>query len=150
MVNNFTPNLKRRSDDVYSPGGSRNGRTGDDCVHEPVHDSSRIPGRDRGIEASLRRFAHYDYWQDSVRQAILADAPANLLVFGMGERQIVEIAPGSMRGKRSAALRDIRGTSYTIGIAEWRNAPPEERSNFRALPRSPRIRRLCPGLCPPL
>ena len=89
MVNNFTPGLKRRSDDVYSPGGipkrpDRAAIVYTNKVHELFPGVPIILG---GIEASLRRFAHYDYWQDRVRQSILADAPADLLVFGMGERQ---------------------------------------------------------------
>jgi uncharacterized radical SAM protein YgiQ len=85
MVNNFTPNLKRRSEDVYSPGGipkrpDRATIVYTNRVHELFPDTPIVLG---GIEASLRRFAHYDYWQDRVRQAILADAPADLLVFGM-------------------------------------------------------------------
>ena len=94
MVNNFTPNLKRRSSDVYSPGGvplrpDRATIVYTNRVHEAYPDVPIVIG---GIEASLRRFAHYDYWQDRVRQSILADAPAALLVYGMGERQMVEIA----------------------------------------------------------
>ncbi len=78
-----------------------------------------------GIEASLRRFAHYDYWQDRVRQAILADAPADLLVFGMGERQIVEIAQRMGKGEDIRSLRDIRGTAYTMDLAAWRANRPD-------------------------
>ncbi len=94
MVNNYTPNLKRRSNDLYSPGGipkrpDRATIVYANRVHELFPDVPVVIG---GIEASLRRFAHYDYWQDRVRQSILADAPADLLVFGMGERQVVEIA----------------------------------------------------------
>ena len=94
MVNNFTPNLKRRSDDAYSPGGiprrpDRATIVYTNKVHGLFPDTPIVIG---GIEASLRRFAHYDYWQDRVRQALLADAPADLLVFGMGERSMAEIA----------------------------------------------------------
>ena len=127
MVNNYTPNLKRRSDDVYSPGGipkrpDRATIVYTNRVHELFPDTSRLSSA--GIEASLRRFAHYDYWQDRVRQSILADAPADLLVFGMGERQIVEIARRLAAGEPVGNLRDIRGTSYTMEIAEWRSARP--------------------------
>jgi uncharacterized radical SAM protein YgiQ len=78
-----------------------------------------------GIEASLRRFAHYDYWQDKVRQSILADAPADLLVFGMGELQMVEIAKRIAAGEPIESLRDIRGTSFTTDLATWRAASRE-------------------------
>lgn len=125
MVNNLTPNLKRRSSDVYSPGGEL--RRPDratvvyaNLVHAAYPDVPIVLG---GIEASLRRFAHYDYWQDKVRQAILADAPATLLIYGMGERQIVEIAQRLDAGEPARSLRDIRGTAYTMEVAEWRTAP---------------------------
>jgi uncharacterized radical SAM protein YgiQ len=127
MVNNFTPNLKRRSDDVYSPGGilrrpDRATIVYTNRVHELFPDTPIVIG---GIEASLRRFAHYDYWQDRVRQAILADAPADLLVFGMGERQVVEIARRLAFGETGASLRDVRGTAYTLELAQWRSKRPE-------------------------
>ena len=126
MVNNYTPGLKRRSDDVYSPGGipKRPDRAiivYTNRVHELFPETPVVIG---GIEASLRRFAHYDYWQDRVRQSILADAPADLLVFGMGERQMVAIAQRLAASEPVGTLRNIRGTSYTIEIAEWRSSPP--------------------------
>ena len=127
MVNNFTPNLKRRSDDVYSPGAipkrpDRATIVYTNRVHELFPDTPIVIG---GIEASLRRFAHYDYWQDRVRQAILADAPADLLVFGMGERQVVEIARRLASGEPVASLRDVRGTAFTLELAKWRSKRPE-------------------------
>jgi uncharacterized radical SAM protein YgiQ len=127
MVNNFTPNLKRRSDDVYSPGGvpkrpDRATIVYTNRVHELFPTTPIVIG---GIEASLRRFAHYDYWQDRVRQAILADAPADLLVFGMGERQVVEIARRLDSGVPARAIRDVPGTAFTLPIAEWRSERPE-------------------------
>ena len=127
MVNNFTPNLKRRSDDVYSPGGipkrpDRATLVYTNRVHELFPDTPVVIG---GIEASLRRFAHYDYWQDRVRQSILADAPADLLIFGMGERQVVEIARRLDTGETVSSLRDVRGTVFRMEIAEWRSKRPE-------------------------
>jgi uncharacterized radical SAM protein YgiQ len=127
MVDNYTPSLRRRSDDVYSPGGipkrpDRATIVYANRVHELFPEIPVVVG---GIEASLRRFAHYDYWQDRVRQSILADAPADLLVFGMGERQMVEIAKRLAAGESVSTLRNIRGTSYTMEVAEWRNARPE-------------------------
>lgn len=90
MVNNFTPNLKRRRRDVYSPGGRllRPDRAAIIYANRVHSLFPNVPVVLGGIEASLRRFAHYDYWSDSVRQSILADAPADLLVYGMGERPI--------------------------------------------------------------
>lgn len=127
MVDNYTPNLKRRSEDVYSPGGipkrpDRATIVYTNRVHELFPYTPIVIG---GIEASLRRFAHYDYWQDRVRQSILADAPADLLVFGMGERPMVEIAERLAAGESINTLKDIRGTSCTMEVAEWRTAPPE-------------------------
>jgi uncharacterized radical SAM protein YgiQ len=127
MVNNFTPNLKRRSDDVYSPGGipkrpDRAVIVYANRVRELFPGTPVILG---GIEASLRRFAHYDYWQDRVRQAILADAPADLLAFGMAERQMVEIACRISTGEPVSSLRDIRGTAFTVELAEWRSSRPQ-------------------------
>jgi len=127
MVNNFTPNLKRRRDDVYSPAGTparpdRATIVYANKVHELFPDTPIVIG---GIEASLRRFAHYDYWQDRVRQSILADAPADLLVFGMGERQVSEIAERLAKGEHIASLRNIRGTAFTMDLAQWRSQRPE-------------------------
>ncbi|WP_428367477.1 YgiQ family radical SAM protein [Methanoregula sp.] len=127
MVNNLTPGLKRRSDDVYSPGGipkrpDRATIVYTNNIHELFPGVPIILG---GIEASLRRFAHYDYWQDKVRQSILADAPAELLVFGMGERQVVEIAQRLSAGEPAGLLRDIHGTAFTMEVAQWRCNRPQ-------------------------
>jgi uncharacterized radical SAM protein YgiQ len=125
MVNNYTPNLKRRSEDVYSAGGvpkrpDRATIVYTNRVHELFPEMPVVIG---GIEASLRRFAHYDYWQDRVRQGIPADAPADLLVFGMAERQIVDIARRLAAGEHIRSIRDIAGTSFTMEVAEWRKNP---------------------------
>jgi len=127
MVNNFTPNLKRRSDDVYSPGGvpKRPDRAVIVYANRVRELFPGIPIILGGIEASLRRFAHYDYWQDRVRQAILADAPADLLAFGMAERQMVEIASRISAGEPVSSIRDIRGTAFTVELAEWRCIRPQ-------------------------
>ncbi len=116
LVNNYTAARKRRSGDVYSPGGrprrpDRAATVYSDKVHSLFPDVPLVLG---GIEASLRRFAHYDYWSDSVRHSILADAPADLLVYGMGEQQVREIAMRLDRGERADSLTDIRGTVYRI------------------------------------
>ena len=121
MVNNFTPNLKRRSDDVYAPRGvprrpDRATIVYANRVHKLFPEVPIIIG---GIEASLRRFAHYDYWQDRVRQSVLSDAPADLLVFGMGERQLIEIAKRLAGGAAVSNIRDIPGTEYRIELSEW-------------------------------
>lgn len=128
MVNSFTPNLKRRSEDVYSPGGiprrpDRATIVYSDRVHALYPDVPIVLG---GIEASLRRFAHYDYWQGRVRQSILADAPADLLIFGMGERQVCEVARSLEAGKSADRIRDISGTAYKMEISEWRGFSRED------------------------
>ena len=127
MVNNFTPNLKRRSADVYSPAGipkrpDRATIVYTHRVHELFPHTPIIVG---GIEASLRRFGHYDYWQDRVRQSILADSPADLLIFGMGERQVVEIARRLASGETIESIRDVRGTAFTMDLAAWRSKRPD-------------------------
>ncbi len=127
MVNNYTPNKKRRSDDVYAPGRKFGRPDRATIVYaNKVHELfPGIPIVIGGIEASLRRFAHYDYWQDRVRQAILADAPADLLAFGMAELQMVEIARRLAAGEKAGSVRDIPGTAYRVEVAEWRQMPKE-------------------------
>ncbi len=128
MVNNYTANLKIRSDDVYSPGGipkrpNRAAIVYSDKLHSIFPDTPLVLG---GIEASLRRFSHYDYWQDSVRQSILADAPADMLVFGMGERQVVEIARRLSSGENIKDITDVAGTTIKMEISWWRSAAHED------------------------
>ncbi|MDD1753299.1 MAG: YgiQ family radical SAM protein [Methanotrichaceae archaeon] len=112
MVNNYTPNLKRRSQDVYSARGllhrpDRATIVYANKVHALFPATPVILG---GLEASLRRFAHYDYWSNSVRQSILADAPADLLVFGMGELPLIEVTRRLDKGERIQDITDIPGT----------------------------------------
>src|SRR5262249_41669686 len=76
-----------------------------------------------GVEASLRRLAHYDYWSDTVRRSILLDAKADLLVYGMGEQPIVEIARRLAAGQSVKDLRDMRGVAYALGASETPPAP---------------------------
>lgn len=128
MVNNYTANLKIRSDDAYSPGGipqrpNRAAIVYSDKLHSIFPDTPIVLG---GIEASLRRFAHYDYWSDRVRQSILADAPADMLVFGMGERQVVEIAARLSKGEAIEDIADIPGTTIKMEISRWRSIGHEE------------------------
>ncbi|MDD1645574.1 MAG: YgiQ family radical SAM protein [Methanomicrobiales archaeon] len=126
LVNHYTAARKRRSSDAYSPGGAA-GRRPDravlvyaDRIHALFPDTPLVLG---GIEASLRRFAHYDYWSDTIRQSVLADAPADLLVYGMGERQVLAIAEGLDRGDPRDRLREIPGTAAKYTIPEWREHP---------------------------
>jgi uncharacterized radical SAM protein YgiQ len=114
MVNRYTADKRVRSDDAYTPEGV-GGRRPDRSVivyaqrvREAFAETPIVIG---GIEASLRRIAHYDYWQEKVRRSILLDARADLLVFGNGERQIVEIAHRLAAGELPGAIRDVRGTA---------------------------------------
>lgn len=129
MVNNYTANLKVRNDDVYSPGGKGGLRPNRAAIVYSDKLHSIFPGTPivlGGIEASLRRFAHYDYWSDSVRQSILADSPADMLVFGMAERQIIEIASRLSKGENIKDIRDIAGTSIKMEICTWRSISHED------------------------
>ncbi|MFZ2472185.1 MAG: YgiQ family radical SAM protein [Methanothrix sp.] len=128
LVNNLTPNLKRRSSDVYSPGGAllrpdRAAIVYTNKVHALFPGVPIILG---GIEASLRRFAHYDYWSDSVRHSILADAPADLIIYGMGENPLREVALRLEKGERIEAIWDIAGTAVKEEISRWRSSPRED------------------------
>jgi len=128
MVNNLTPNLKRRRRDVYSPGGRLLRPDRATIVYaNQVHSLfPKVPVVLGGIEASLRRFAHYDYWSDSVRQSILADAPADLLVYGMGERPILEVARRLNAGEAIADIRDVPGTAVKEEVRRWREDQRED------------------------
>jgi uncharacterized radical SAM protein YgiQ len=128
MVNNYTPNLKRRSRDVYSPGGwlRRPDRAAIVYANKLHALFPGVPLVLGGIEASLRRFAHYDYWSDSVRQSILADAPADLLIFGMGELPLKEVASRLEKGESIPEIRDIPGTAVKEEVRKWKSGDHED------------------------
>ena len=115
MVAHYTAAKKRRSDDAYTPGGKAGARP-DRAVTVYCRAIRRlfgdVPIAIGGLEASLRRFAHYDYWSDSVRPSILLESGADLLMYGMGERHVVEIARRLAAGERISALTDVLGTVY--------------------------------------
>ena len=119
MVNRYTADRRVRRDDAYTPEGV-GGRRPDRSVivySQRVREAfAATPIVIGGIEASLRRIAHYDYWQEKVRRSIALDARADLLVFGNGERQIVEIAHRLASGERPAEIKNIRGTAF-VGSA---------------------------------
>ena len=115
MVAHYTAAKRKRSDDAYTPGGKA-GRRPDRAtivysrkLRELYPDSSIVIG---GLEASLRRFAHYDYWDDAVRPSILIDSQADLLLYGMGEKVIKQLTEQLQQGKDIHSIRDIRGTCY--------------------------------------
>ena len=115
MVAHYTPLKKLRRDDAYTPGNRHGARPNrativyTSCCKAAYRDVPVVIG---GIEASLRRFAHYDYWEDKVRRSILFDAKADLIVYGMGERPLLELAERLRGGERFAEIRDIRGTAW--------------------------------------
>jgi uncharacterized radical SAM protein YgiQ len=113
MVNHYTANKKRRRADDYSPGGKTGRRPDRATIVYTGRIRETMPGVPviiGGVEASLRRFAHYDYWDNSVRRSILADTQADLLVYGMAERQVEAVA-ARLAGKKGVPL-DIPGTAY--------------------------------------
>ncbi|MBX3695193.1 MAG: YgiQ family radical SAM protein [Steroidobacteraceae bacterium] len=115
MVNRYTSDRRVRSDDAYTPGGE-GGRRPDRSVivyAQRVREAYRdVPIVIGGIEASLRRIAHFDYWSEKVRRSILLDAKADLLVYGNAERQIVDLAHRLAAGEAIGAITDLRGTAF--------------------------------------
>ena len=115
MVAHYTVAKRRRTRDLYSPGGEMGHRPDrptivyTNRVREAFPDTPIVIG---GLEASLRRFAHYDYWEDKVRRSILFDAPADLLVYGMGEAATIEIAHRLKKKQSVRTMTDIPGTGY--------------------------------------
>jgi uncharacterized radical SAM protein YgiQ len=124
MVNRYTSDRRLRSDDAYTPNG-QGGRRPDRAVivyAQRVREAFRdVPLVIGGIEASLRRIAHFDYWSEKVRRSVLLDAKADLLVYGNAERQIVEIAHRLAAGESIRDLTDLRGTAFVrrVPTAEY-------------------------------
>lgn len=115
MVNHYTVSKRQREKDMYSPGGKMGMRPDRativycNKIREAYKDVDIIIG---GIEASLRRFAHYDYWSNSVRKSILVDSGADLLLYGMSERNIVQVAHAMNDGLRAKYISYVDGTCY--------------------------------------
>jgi len=121
LINHYTASRKVRNDDAYSPGGRiglRPDRATLSYCHRAREAFPGVPVIAGGVEASLRRLAHYDYWSDSVRRSILLDAKADLVVYGMGENVIVEIAQKLAAGRTLRDLRGLRGVAYALGASE--------------------------------
>lgn len=118
MVSNYTANNKPRSEDAYAHGGEKGHRpdraltTYIGAIRQAYKGTNIIIG---GIEASLRRFSHYDYWSNTVKRSILLDSKADLLIYGMGERAIIEIANQLKDGKSAREIRNVRGTCWYTG-----------------------------------
>ena len=122
MVAHYTAAKRRRHDDAYTAGG-KTGKRPDravtvycNIIRRLYPDSPIIIG---GLEASLRRFAHYDYWKDTVLPSILFDSKADILVYGMGELQTVEIAKRLSEGYPAEAIRDLRGICYKVRTEDY-------------------------------
>ncbi len=136
MVAHYTVARKRRSYDYYSPGGKIGLRPDRACIvycnriREAFGDVPIILG---GLEASLRRFAHYDYWDDKVRRSLLLDSRADLLTYGMGEKILLRIAALLDRGVPIGKIRDVRGTVYLCRAEEAVHYPVGAVFDFETL-----------------
>src|SRR5580704_11022372 len=124
MVNRYTSDRRVRSDDAYTPDGAGGKRPDRSVIvyaqraREAFKDVPLVIG---GIEASLRRIAHFDYWSEKIRRSVLLDAKADMLVYGNGERQIVELAHRLAAGESIRDITDLRGTAFTRRArpADW-------------------------------
>lgn len=130
MVNHYTAARRRRSDDAYTPGGRHGARPDyptvvySEILRKLFPDTPIIAG---GIEASLRRLSHYDYWQDRLRPSILVDSKADLLMYGMGERTVLELARRLDSGEKISAITDLPQTVVMRPAAEL---PEPDESNI--------------------
>ncbi len=121
MVAHYTVAKRPRSQDAYTAGGAMGKRPDravivySNIVKRLFPDAPVVIG---GLEASLRRFAHYDYWDDSVRPSILLDSKADLLIYGMGENQSIQIAERLASGEKIDTMHDIKGTVYSVDVRE--------------------------------
>lgn len=141
MVSNYTANNKPRSCDVYAHGGVKGHRpdratqTYTGAIRQAYKGVNVIIG---GIEASLRRMSHYDYWSNTVKKSILLDSKADLLIYGMGENALLEIATQLKSGKSAREIRDVRGTCWYTGkkeeieefVKSFENQPETKRPVF--------------------
>lgn len=128
MVNHYTAQRRKRSTDAYTPGNKAGFRPDYPTIvytrilKELFPESPVIIG---GVEASLRRYTHYDYWQDGLRASILLESGADLLVYGMGEKALLDIAAGLASGKKVADLQDIPQTAYQVKHSDVPQAAKE-------------------------
>ncbi|MGO3896268.1 MAG: YgiQ family radical SAM protein, partial [Psychrobacter sp.] len=134
MINRYTADRKIRSDDAYSPGNVANKRPDRAAIvysqrcREAYPDVPIILG---GIEGSLRRIAHYDYWSDKVRRSVLLDARADVLLYGNAERAIVDVVHGLSKGYTFEQMSKLRGTAYLLSPSRrhWQADMTEVASN---------------------
>ncbi|MCF1426749.1 MAG: YgiQ family radical SAM protein [Shewanella sp.] len=125
MINRYTADRKLRHDDAYTPGnegGKRPDRAVTVYTQRCKEAFKEVPVIIGGIEASLRRLAHYDYWSDKVRRSVIFDAKADILIYGNAERPLVEVAQRLAAGESAGQLTDIRGTAVIVKqpLPEWR------------------------------
>ncbi|MEG1984291.1 MAG: YgiQ family radical SAM protein, partial [Oscillospiraceae bacterium] len=137
MVAHYTAAKKPRSQDAYTAGGKAGARP-DRAVIVYCKGIREVYGDDMpiaigGLEASLRRFAHYDYWDDAVRPSILLDSTADLLMYGMGEKQAVEIAQRLDRGEDIKKMQDISGTVFAVETKDYAPRPCAECPSFEVV-----------------
>jgi uncharacterized radical SAM protein YgiQ len=139
MINHYTANKKVRNDDAYSPGG-RIGLRPDRATLAYCQRAREawkgVPVVAGAVEASLRRLAHFDYWSETVRGSILLDAKADLILYGMAEATVVEVARRLAAGQPLEALRDLRGVVYALG----KTAPRPEGPAVERLPSLEEVR----------
>ncbi len=140
MVAHYTPARKLRHDDAYTPGnmhGARPNRTTlvyTTRLKEAFRDVPVIIG---GIEASLRRFAHYDFWEDKVRRSIIFDAKADLLIYGMAENPLLDVAQRMQKGESLSSIKDVLGTAYIsreLPVSDSKALTGPEQSVFLEIP----------------
>ncbi len=130
MVNHYTANRRRRSDDAYTPGGKHGMRPDyptivySNILRKLYPNTPIIAG---GIEASMRRLSHYDYWQDKLCPSILCDAPVDMIIYGMGERPIVEVTQRLINGEK---IRDIIDARQTIVKLPAEKMPLNDENNI--------------------
>lgn len=145
MVNHYTANRRRRSDDAYTPDG-RHGMRPDyptivysNILRKLYPDVTIVAG---GIEASLRRLSHYDYWQDRLRPSIIIDAPVDIISYGMGEKTVLDIAKRLDEGRTIETMTDLRQTVVVRPLAEMPVASDSQNivlSSYEDCLRSPRL-----------
>lgn len=130
MVNHYTANRRRRSDDAYTPGGRHGARPDypsivySKILRQLYPDTPIVIG---GIEASLRRLSHYDYWQDRLRPSILVDTPADMLLYGMGEKTILDLA---RRLDAGTPIADITDMPQSVVLRPLGEIPEPDRDNI--------------------
>jgi len=135
MVAHYTAAKKRRSEDYYSPGckaGLRPDRAVIVYCNRIREAYGDVPILIGGLEASLRRFAHYDYWDNKVRRSVLMDSRADILMYGMGERSVVRLAQLLAKGVPVKKIRDVRGTAWLGRAGE--DVPFPVAGNYKYLP----------------